>query len=324
MRAVRCTLLGGSAYWMFIGWRLVLATRCCGRFVFSGTGTSPLNRSMSVNPGTPHRGRSASTTQQVGQQPQQQPSRGRSGSTAISAAGWSRTLTLQRDDVTEPAAVRSRGMVQAMQTLASELPPGWEMRVTPSGRTYYAHHTSRATQWERPAAPMSPPEVFNSDGFASPPLTPQEDRAQYSRRSLLAQQLHGLDDDGFGFPQSPNSPMTPNRSSSGPHDGFASPGPGSATSARNARFSGFGASGLRGGQQALLAEFSQDDRLPASPAELQTAARLAESAPGSAPRVLVLEPAPATRRRASNNSAPGALSEQPLGPPPSRGAVRQL
>ena len=285
----------------------------------NNAGGSPLNRSMSVNPGTPHRGRSSSTTQQVGQQPP----RNRSGSTAttaVSAAGRSRTLTLQRGDVTEPAAARSRGMVQAMQTLADELPMGWQMRVTPSGRTYYANHTTRATQWDRPVAPMSPPEVFSADGFASPPSTPQEDREQYSRRSLLAQQLHGIDDDGFGFPQSPSSPMTPDRSNSGPHDGVASPGPGSASSARNARFSGFGASGLRGGQQALLAGFSQNDRLPTSPTELQRAARRGESAPGSQPRVLVLDPPPATRRRASSNSATGTRSGESLGPPP-RGAA---
>ena len=30
------------------------------------------------------------------------------------------------------------------------LPPFWEMRVTPDGRTYYMNHNTRTTQWERP------------------------------------------------------------------------------------------------------------------------------------------------------------------------------
>ena len=33
------------------------------------------------------------------------------------------------------------------------LPEGWELRQTTDGRTYYAHHTTQKTQWERPAAP---------------------------------------------------------------------------------------------------------------------------------------------------------------------------
>lgn len=30
------------------------------------------------------------------------------------------------------------------------LPPGWEERQDPNGRTYYVNHIGRCTQWERP------------------------------------------------------------------------------------------------------------------------------------------------------------------------------
>lgn len=32
------------------------------------------------------------------------------------------------------------------------LPPGWEERTDPQGRTYYVNHNSRTTQWARPTS----------------------------------------------------------------------------------------------------------------------------------------------------------------------------
>ena len=34
---------------------------------------------------------------------------------------------------------------------APPLPPGWEERVTPDGKTYYVDHNARTTHWVRPA-----------------------------------------------------------------------------------------------------------------------------------------------------------------------------
>lgn len=35
------------------------------------------------------------------------------------------------------------------------LPPGWEQRHDPYGRTYYVDHTTKSTTWERPTnAPL--------------------------------------------------------------------------------------------------------------------------------------------------------------------------
>ena len=34
--------------------------------------------------------------------------------------------------------------------MQDDLPPGWEMRVAPDGRTYYVDHNTRNTTWHRP------------------------------------------------------------------------------------------------------------------------------------------------------------------------------
>ncbi|KAF5000103.1 hypothetical protein FDECE_11289 [Fusarium decemcellulare] len=39
----------------------------------------------------------------------------------------------------------------------SPLPPGWEQRLTPDGRAYYANHSTQETTWERPAPVSKPP-----------------------------------------------------------------------------------------------------------------------------------------------------------------------
>ncbi|KAH9972285.1 hypothetical protein BGW80DRAFT_1315325, partial [Lactifluus volemus] len=44
-----------------------------------------------------------------------------------------------------------------------DLPPGWEVRQTPDGRTYYIDHNKQCTTWTRPSdpppyiAPQTPP-----------------------------------------------------------------------------------------------------------------------------------------------------------------------
>ncbi|KAH7133972.1 hypothetical protein EDB81DRAFT_902696 [Dactylonectria macrodidyma] len=50
------------------------------------------------------------------------------------------------------------------------LPPGWEERLTPDGRSYYANHNTQATTWERPVPPPLPPlppgweQILTPDG----------------------------------------------------------------------------------------------------------------------------------------------------------------
>ena len=34
--------------------------------------------------------------------------------------------------------------------MTTNLPPGWEHKVTPDGRDYYVNHSTKSTQWERP------------------------------------------------------------------------------------------------------------------------------------------------------------------------------
>ena len=38
---------------------------------------------------------------------------------------------------------------------APPLPPGWEERVTPDGKTYYVDHNARTTHWVRPGEMIS-------------------------------------------------------------------------------------------------------------------------------------------------------------------------
>lgn len=63
----------------------------------------------------------------------------------------------QESGGTTPAAGGERArqppvMTQVAQNDAQPpLPAGWERRVAPSGRPYYAHHPTRTTQWARPS-----------------------------------------------------------------------------------------------------------------------------------------------------------------------------
>ncbi|CAM9880438.1 unnamed protein product, partial [Hapterophycus canaliculatus] len=34
--------------------------------------------------------------------------------------------------------------------------PGWSVRKTPAGKTYYVNHIEKTTVWERPGAPPLP------------------------------------------------------------------------------------------------------------------------------------------------------------------------
>ncbi|KAI0319606.1 hypothetical protein OF83DRAFT_1281822 [Amylostereum chailletii] len=61
-----------------------------------------------------------------------------------------------------------------------DLPPGWERRTDPRGRTYYVDHSTRQTTWQHPSprpapvsaqAPVPPPNTTNADGtYADIPL----------------------------------------------------------------------------------------------------------------------------------------------------------
>jgi hypothetical protein len=73
-------------------------------------------------------------------------------------------------------------------------PAGWEVRVTPAGRTYYANPRTRKTTWVRPVASRAAP----TEGPRR-----RTSREEYERRSLLA---GGVDvaqprTEVFGFPR---------------------------------------------------------------------------------------------------------------------------
>ena len=44
----------------------------------------------------------------------------------------------------------TRAPVAASAADGPSLPPGWESRVAPNGRTYYVDHDTRSTQWKSP------------------------------------------------------------------------------------------------------------------------------------------------------------------------------
>lgn len=167
---------------------------------------------------------------------------------------------------------RSSGMAQSMASLASQLPPGWEMRITPNGRTYYANHRTRRTQWERPTVPSSPSRDGSLDDTLSLPATPLQEREEFDRRSLLAQEIHGLDEEGFGFPQSPEQRSTPEASQQG------------------SRYS-VRMSESRREQQRFLASISSEDSTMSSSNNVS--------------RVLVLDDPPTTRRSSRTDPPSG-------------------
>ena len=54
---------------------------------------------------------------------------------------------------------------------SSGLPPNWEAKIDPgSGKMYYVNHTTKVTQWERPAAPASASTPAPAPAAASLPL----------------------------------------------------------------------------------------------------------------------------------------------------------
>ncbi|XP_053716754.1 NEDD4-like E3 ubiquitin-protein ligase WWP1 isoform X1 [Synchiropus splendidus] len=71
------------------------------------------------------------------------------GNASVSAGGSSGSSTTAATDGTKPRQ-------QAPNSGAPDpLPPGWEQRKDPHGRTYYVDHNTRTTTWERPQ-PLPP------------------------------------------------------------------------------------------------------------------------------------------------------------------------
>ena len=59
--------------------------------------------------------------------------------------------TLNEIGASGPLHQQSLEETEALEPEALEpLPPGWEEKMTESGRKYYINHTTRTTQWERP------------------------------------------------------------------------------------------------------------------------------------------------------------------------------
>ena len=80
-----------------------------------------------------------------------------------------------------------------MEALRQPVPPGWDVRIAPGGRVYYAHHATRSTQWTRPVVV----EGFQQE-VAAQNLLDQE-RTAYQLRSMLRR---SSSDEEFGFPGS--------------------------------------------------------------------------------------------------------------------------
>jgi len=71
------------------------------------------------------------------------------------------------------------------------LPAGWEVRITPAGRTYYANHKTRQTTWVRPITEQE----------RSAPNRRAAERLEYERRSLLSMgRTSQHQDEVYGFP----------------------------------------------------------------------------------------------------------------------------
>eukprot|EP00037_Helgoeca_nana_P019185 m.186156 g.186156 ORF g.186156 m.186156 type:complete len:864 (-) comp24757_c0_seq1:70-2661(-) len=70
------------------------------------------------------------------------------------------------------------------------LPAGWEIRLTPAGRTYYANHSTRQTTWVRPV----------TERLRPPPARRAASRQEYERRSLLALGRRAQQEENYGFP----------------------------------------------------------------------------------------------------------------------------
>ena len=68
---------------------------------------------------------------------------------ANAAGGAATTATATAANVNAAAIAAARNGVTEDQH--GPLPPGWERRIDPLGRTYYVDHNTRTTTWNRPS-----------------------------------------------------------------------------------------------------------------------------------------------------------------------------
>ncbi|KAG1891508.1 hypothetical protein F4604DRAFT_1876590 [Suillus subluteus] len=141
------------------------------------TATEPAAAPLMQMP-TPHIPPSAISTE-VEQSSSQSPS-GR----PISSSGGHATLAVPPSTAPSLATSRGQAATNAQQRNFNpnvdqygSLPPGWERRIDPLGRTYYVDHNTRTTTWNRP----SPNQTVNHSNQDS---ETNAARDQHSRRIL--------------------------------------------------------------------------------------------------------------------------------------------
>nr|XP_055035340.1 E3 ubiquitin-protein ligase NEDD4-like isoform X4 [Misgurnus anguillicaudatus] len=157
------------------------------------------------------------------------------------------------DGVSDPAQPPTPTSPSANYTLTTPgLPPGWEERKDPKGRTYYVNHNNRSTTWTRPilqltedGASTSAAAVGGATAATPPSSTPSTSSGHLSEpqvrrpRSLssptvtLSTPLEGANNvpvrravkDTFSNPQSPQpSPYSSPKSQHKPNHSFLPPG----------------------------------------------------------------------------------------------------
>jgi E3 ubiquitin-protein ligase NEDD4 len=84
--------------------------------------------------------------------------------------------TARSSPVERPAAVGRAQSVAALPTANGEveLPPGWEKRLTNTGRVFYIDHTRRLTQWHPPTPDQIQAAIRNSPRPMSMALSPHQ------------------------------------------------------------------------------------------------------------------------------------------------------
>ncbi|KAJ3391199.1 hypothetical protein HDU92_009154 [Lobulomyces angularis] len=78
------------------------------------------------------------------------PARSRTNSVSIPPVSSSSAANSTPAGSAAPSVLRA---VPATDPALAPLPPGWEQRRDPNGRTYYVDHNNRITQWKRPTMP---------------------------------------------------------------------------------------------------------------------------------------------------------------------------
>eukprot|EP00730_Choanoeca_flexa_P003128 TRINITY_DN11298_c0_g2_i2.p1 TRINITY_DN11298_c0_g2~~TRINITY_DN11298_c0_g2_i2.p1 ORF type:complete len:1142 (+),score=186.40 TRINITY_DN11298_c0_g2_i2:53-3478(+) len=180
------------------------------------TTSSPSTTTGSASPQRGQRSTSSagSASRRATNGSQQRPSRSNSGtSSSTSSRGRGRSRGSQDRSSGERSRHSSqarrqqaqRRQMRMMQQLREPLPSGWEARLTPNGKVYYANHLTRTTQWKRPTSPAQP-AVETEDTASVLAL----DMENYERRSLLVTDFNAVsEDDVFGFPDVEEEEETP-------------------------------------------------------------------------------------------------------------------